>query len=226
MATIGPLLRSAGRRLSPAWPARRCANLAQRGAVRALALGAARRWAALPAAVGLGAAWCAAPAACEAVRGADAPLAEVAGVWQLDRAASESLCPFIAGLGMPGARYVCHLVDAVAVTLRISAEEGGDAQIVDKSPFGRNVTRFALDRSEREVATRGGRKRYMLSGWPTERGGVATRCRLFQRGDGWETLMERHALPGGRLEETNTLRRPGHADIVVRRYFARVEAAL
>lgn len=123
---------------------------------------------------------------------------------------------------MPGARYVCRLVDAVSVTLRISLEADGDAQIVDKSVFGRNVTRFALNGSEREVATRGGRKKFMLSGWPNpSRNGVVTRCRLFQRGDGWETLMERRVLADGRLEETNVLRRPELPDVVVRRYFAR-----
>lgn len=181
----------------------------------------------LAAALGLGAcAWGAALAAreasCEAVPAAgDARLAPVLGVWQLDRAASESLCPFIGGLGTPGARYVCRLVDAVSVTLRISLEDDGEAQIVDKSVFGRNVTRFPLDGAEKEVATRGGRKKFMLSGWRTSRGGVAIRCRLFQRGDGWETLMERHVMQDGRLEELNILRRPGHEDVVVRRYFSR-----
>jgi hypothetical protein len=134
---------------------------------------------------------------------------------------------------MPGARYICRIVDAVTVTLRISVEADRVAaaapavasptcQIVDKTIFGRNVTRFCLDRSETEAATRGGRKKYMLSGWQTDRGGVVIRCRLFQRGSGWETLMERTVLPDGRLEELNTLRRPEQPDVVVRRYFERV----
>ncbi|KAJ1631139.1 hypothetical protein T492DRAFT_998323 [Pavlovales sp. CCMP2436] len=144
------------------------------------------------------------------------------GVWLQIKPACESLCPFIEGLGMPGARYVCGIVDAVQVTLRISLADGDMCEIVDKTIFGRNSTRVQLGGGEVEAATRGGRKRYMLSGWRSEQNGVGIKCRLFQRGDGWETLMERRVMPDGRLEESNTLRRPGLPDVVVRRYFSKV----
>jgi hypothetical protein len=182
------------------------------------------------AAIGLG--WLALPprpigAACEALpspheTAAPSSLGRLEGVWQQDKPACESLCPFIAGLGMPGAQYVCPIIDAVSVTLRISCDEHGEAQIVDKTVFGRNVTSFKLDRSEAEVATRGGRKRFMISGWRDGPDAVVTRCRLFQRGEGWETLMARTVLADGRLEETNVLRRPSQPDVTVRRYFTRV----
>lgn len=185
----------------------------------------------------LGLSWLALPprpigaASCEALpppprEKARLNLGQLKGVWQQETHACESLCPFIAGLGMPGAQYVCPLIDAVSVTLRISCDDArGEAQIVDKTVFGRNETRFKLDRSEEEVATRGGRKRFMMSGWLDGPDTIVIRCRLFQRGDGWETLMARTVLPDGRLEELNVLRRPSQPDVTVRRYFTRVAGA-
>lgn len=153
----------------------------------------------------------------------------VCGVWVQDQAQRESLCPFIGGLGMPAAPFVCRLVDRVTITLRISVEPSPDGpvlQVVDKSIFGRNVTRAVLGGAEAEQATRGGRKKYMLSAWRGEHDAVFIRCRLFQRGPGWETLMERRVQPDGSLVEINTLRSPGEDDVVVRRYFVRTPEVL
>jgi hypothetical protein len=61
------------------------------------------------------------------------------GVWLQDKPACESLCPFLDGLGMPGARYACKIVDAVVVTLRISLEDGDLLEIVDKTILGQST---------------------------------------------------------------------------------------
>ena len=45
-------------------------------------------------------------------------------------------------------------------------------------------------------------------------------CRLFQRGEGWSTRMERY-VEGGRLVERNVLTRPGQEDVVVVRSLLR-----
>jgi hypothetical protein len=96
------------------------------------------------------------------------------------------------------------------------------------------VTDVTTDGEETEKATKTGRKRYMLSGAVDVASGAATavvRCRLFQRGDGWETRQERSlcaAAAGdasgapGRLLERNVLVRPGKEDVVVNRYFTKV----
>lgn len=151
-----------------------------------------------------------------------APVEALLGVWVQDKAACESLCPFLAGLGMPGAKAICRLVDAVTVTLRMSLDGDGTLEIVDKTIFGRNSTRVLPGGEEQRVTTRGGRKQYMLSGTLSPEGVATIRCRLFQRGDGWETVMRRHVASDGRLVELNTLRRPGEADVHVTRYFTRV----
>ena len=52
-------------------------------------------------------------------------------------------------------------------------------------------------------------------------------CRLFQRGPGWETRQERalvHQHDGAvRLRERNVLQRPGEEDVVVDRFFEKVQ---
>lgn len=55
---------------------------------------------------------------------------------------------------------------------------------------------------EVEKATKTGRKRYMLSGWvdvapDTGDATSVVRCRLFQRGEGWETRQERSLCGAG-----------------------------
>lgn len=84
-------------------------------------------------------------------------------------------------LGVPS--FVCPLVDALKVTYRISVAESLQITIVDKTVFGRNSTQVGMHsdalvpshsalRNRRQVilggeevmrATRGGRKRFMLS---------------------------------------------------------------
>ena len=158
--------------------------------------------------------------------GAACPL-WLTGVWKQDKSRSESLAPFLAGL-MPAylSRIAGPLADNLSVTLRIACLSPDQLEIVDKTALGRNATRVTLDGSEHERATRNGRKRFMLSGEMTEAGQTSViRCRLFQRGEGWETRMERSlsSVDPRVLVEKNILERPGHEPVVVRRYFNKTD---
>ena len=159
--------------------------------------------------------------------------AGLVGVWTQDMAACESLSPFLTGLGVPS--FVHPIVDALHTALHITSSDddpGGDGPgqvcIVDFTLFGANTTSVPLDGSEARKATRGGRKQFMLSGCVTPAAAgeeeppvLVITCRLFQRGEGWATRMERSLLPDGRLLELNVLTRPDEEDVVVRRYFRR-----
>jgi hypothetical protein len=148
----------------------------------------------------------------------DCPTA-ICGVWQQDKSKCESLCAFLAGLGMPAAlQYVaCPIADNTTVTLRISCPEPGSLEIVDKTAFGRNATRVPTDGSETEKFTKAyvlasnplglghgsprglrssltcGRRKvpYMLSA-TTSPDRAVLHCRLVSRGPGWHTRQERY----------------------------------
>lgn len=146
------------------------------------------------------------------------------GVWSQDMAACESMGPFLQGLGVPW--FVWPIVDQLHTALHITAPAPGALQIVDQTLFGKNTTSVDLDGSEVSKKTRGGRKSFMLSGHVTSETqpndcAVIT-CRLFQRGEGWSTRMERY-VEGGRLIERNVLTRPGEQDVVVVRHFIRAD---
>ena len=160
------------------------------------------------------------------------------GVWSLDKGASESLCEFMGGLFNPYVgRAACLVADAQQVTLRIACGAGASTanrlSVVDKTSFGRNETEVTLDGVERPTATRGGRKTFMLSGSRKlheieTRGAEAAviRCRLHQRGDGWETRQERFVSPDdpNTLVERNVLERPDKPPIVSTRLFRKDQA--
>ena len=98
-------------------------------------------------------------------------------------------------------------------------------RIEDKTAFSsRNVTEVTCDGVETEKASKTGRKRFYLSGAtaPDSKTSVV-KCRLFQRGEGWETRQERRAMGKNRLRERNVLVRPGEEDVIVDRFFDRVE---
>lgn len=158
--------------------------------------------------------------------GAACPL-WLTGVWKQDHARSESLAPFLAGL-MPAylSRIAGPVADQLSVTLRIACLSPDQLEIVDKTALGRNATTVTLDGSEHERATRNGRKRFMLSGDMADGGQTSViRCRLFQRGEGWETRMERSLSAGDPrvLVEKNILERPGQEPVVVTRYFSKTD---
>jgi hypothetical protein len=156
-------------------------------------------------------------------------LEEICGCWAQDVDACESMGPFLQGLGVPW--FATKLVDLLHTSLRIATlEEGRRLLIVDTTLFGENQTLVALDGSEVEKTTRGGRKKFMLSGWASRdesgAGCAVIACRLFQRGDGWSTRMERFVQADGRLVERNILARPLEPDVVVTRVFRRTAQEL
>jgi len=171
--------------------------------------------------------------------------AALVGTWRIDARRSESLCPFVVGLGVP--KVACPAIGLLErtteLTISCPAAEPGEADrivIEDKTALSaRNVTAVTLDGAEVERATKTGRRRFMLSGAtraaptdPREAGGLSSEtavvtCRLFQRGPGWATRQERalvRAEDGAvRLRERNVLTRPNEPDVVVDRFFRRKE---
>jgi hypothetical protein len=71
-----------------------------------------------------------------------------------------------------------------------------------------------------KTSTRGGRKSFMLSGLSVNNTAII-KCRLHQRGNGWETRQERFVDENNNkvLVERNVLERPNEEPIVVIRYF-------
>lgn len=133
------------------------------------------------------------------------------------------MCPFLEGLGMPASiRWAaCPIVDAMKTTLRISCPAEGTLEIVDKTAFGRNVTRVPTDGTEEERLTKGRGKKFMLSAETTDQF-LSVNCRLISRGPGWHTRSERRlADDGASLIETHVLVRPGSEDVVINRHFVR-----
>mmetsp|Transcript_88742 Transcript_88742/g.215121 ORF Transcript_88742/g.215121 Transcript_88742/m.215121 type:complete len:283 (-) Transcript_88742:7-855(-) len=143
------------------------------------------------------------------------------GGWRQDWANSESLGPFLRGLGVPG--FAVILVDAIKTDLNISCEDN-KLMVVDKTIFGTNTTEVVLGGEEVERSTRTGRKTFMLSGFEDADGRLTVQCRLFQRGPGWVSQQSWRVREDGLLEERMLLKRPGEDDIVVHRLFARLGA--
>lgn len=138
------------------------------------------------------------------------------GEWRQDCAHSESLGPFLRGLGVPG--FAVRLVDAIKTDLSISCD-GNVLVVVDKTLFGKNTTEVTLGAEEVERSTRTGRKKFMLSGFEDAEGWLTVQCRLFQRGPGWLSQQSWKVREDGVLEEQMLLKRPGEEDVVVRRLF-------
>ena len=146
---------------------------------------------------------------------------ELSGTWVEDKSRGDTLCAFVTPLGVP--RVVCPLIDAIRTTLTISCDADGlGVTIVDKTTFSSaNETHVRFDGEEMERTTRGGRKKFMLSGG-CEAAAATVTCRLFQRGDGWLTKQVREVMPDGNtLRERNILQRPDSPDVVVDRFFTR-----
>eukprot|EP00441_Pelagodinium_beii_P026875 CAMPEP_0197681282 /NCGR_PEP_ID=MMETSP1338-20131121/94672_1 /TAXON_ID=43686 ORGANISM="Pelagodinium beii, Strain RCC1491" /NCGR_SAMPLE_ID=MMETSP1338 /ASSEMBLY_ACC=CAM_ASM_000754 /LENGTH=261 /DNA_ID=CAMNT_0043262601 /DNA_START=21 /DNA_END=803 /DNA_ORIENTATION=- len=141
-----------------------------------------------------------------------------AGQWRQVSSQSDSLAPFLLGLGVPS--FAVLFVDAILTDLDISCD-GRLLRVTDKTFFGSNTTEVVLGEAEVEKATRTKRKRFMLSGFEHE-GRLVVQCRLFQRGEGWFSQQMWMVRPDGMLEERMVLQRPGEADIVVTRMFRRL----
>jgi len=149
--------------------------------------------------------------------GVTGPRAE-AGQWRQVSSQSESLAPFLLGLGVPS--FAVFFVDAIMTDLDISCD-GPLLRVTDKTWFGANTTEAVLGGAEVEKTTRTKRKRFMLSGFENE-GRLVVQCRLFQRGEGWLSQQSWKVRPDGMLEERMVLKRPGEVDVVVTRVFRRL----
>jgi len=154
---------------------------------------------------------------------------ELQGKWRVDKASSATLCPFVVGLGVP--KFLCPAIALLERTteLTISCVAGANAQnairIVDKTALSsKNVTQVTLDGVETKTKSKTGRKEYMLSGTVCgdDKNTSVVTCRLFQRGDGWETRQERTLMNENKLRERNVLVSPGKKDVGVDRFFDRV----
>ena len=152
---------------------------------------------------------------------------ELQGRWRIDPKTSSALCPtFLRELGVPS--ILCPAVALLerSTEITITCLEGSQRmRIEDKTALSpRNVTEVSLDGVEVEKATKTGRKRFMLSGAVSGSAPATSivRCRLHQRGSGWETRQERTLLEKERMRERNVLVRPGHEDVTVDRFFTRI----
>ena len=152
---------------------------------------------------------------------------ELEGRWRVDKASSQTLCPFVVGLGVP--RFACPAIGLLErtteLTIRCTGPDDRAIRIEDKTAFSsRNVTEVTCDGVETEKASKTGRKRFYLSGATAPDSNTSVvKCRLHQRGEGWETRQERRAVGENRLRERNVLVRPGEEDVIVDRFFDRVE---
>lgn len=121
----------------------------------------------------------------------------------------------------------CPLVDAIRTELRIACDEDGKGMtITDKTTFSSaNATSVRFGEDAVEKTTRGGRKKFRLSGDVVDGGRTSLiTCELFQRGPGWYTEQRRFIdEKTGKLVERNVLKRPGEPDVVVDRYFVKKE---
>lgn len=144
------------------------------------------------------------------------------GLWRQDSSRSDSLAPFLGGLGVP--RFAVFLVDAIRTDLDISCA-GNELTVIDKTLFGKNTNAMTLGGEETECSTKTGRKKFMLSGFEDAEGRLTVQCRLFQRGEGWFTRQSWAVLPDGTLEEQMILQRPDQENVVVTRIFTRIGEA-
>jgi hypothetical protein len=150
---------------------------------------------------------------------------ELEGRWRVDKTNSQTLCPFVCGLGVP--KLACPAIGLLERTTELTITCTSDdraIRIEDKTAFSsRNVTEVTCDGVETEKASKTGRKRFYLSGDVVDKKTSVVTCRLFQRGDGWATRQERTVVGANRLRERNVLARPGEEDVVVDRFFDRVK---
>lgn len=155
----------------------------------------------------------------EVVQGA----VSVNGQWLQDTTNSESMMPFLAGLGVP--RIAAFVVDNVTTTLEIKCvqevEGGLKLTAVNRTIFGPDTTELTLFAPEVEKLTRGGRKTYMISG-VADTCSLTINCRMFQRGDGWNTKQRWEVMEDGKLKEQMILIAPGQEEVVVTRLFNRI----
>ena len=119
------------------------------------------------------------------------------------------------------------VTDAAHTTLRISCPTLQSLEVIDKSLLGRNSTAVSLDGAEVLKDTKNKRKQFMLSG--TMAGATSViKCRLHERGPGWETRQERflHPEEPKTMVERNVMVSPGQPDRITVRYFTKMDEVI
>merc|ERR1711865_109797 len=144
------------------------------------------------------------------------------GEWRQYGARSESLGPFLKGLGVPG--FAVFLVDALSTDLTISVT-GRQLEVIDKTTFGANTTSVTLGADELERSTKTGRKKFMISAYELPPQQLVVQCRLFQRGEGWFTRQTWAVDSDGFLVEKMQLVRPDEEDVTVVRTYRRLRSS-
>ena len=93
------------------------------------------------------------------------------GEWRRWKEESESLGPFLKGIGAPA--IATFFVDAILIKndLSIQLDENNKLEVTDKTLLGSNVTKVELGAEEVERSTRTGRKKFMLSAFESETDG-------------------------------------------------------
>lgn len=143
------------------------------------------------------------------------------GEWRQYGARSESLGPFLKGLGVPG--FAVVMVDLLSTDLSIQVA-GSTLKVTDTTAFGANKTEVELGAPEVEKSTKTGRKKFMMSGFE-DGAGLAVQCRLFQRGEGWYTKQTWEVDEEGFLKESMQLQRPLEDDVTVVRTYRRLRSS-
>ena len=147
------------------------------------------------------------------------------GEWRRWKEESESLGPFLKGIGAPA--IATFFVDAILIKndLSIKINEDDILEVTDKTLLGSNVTKVGLGAEEVERSTRTGRKKFMLSAFESVTEGsdrITVQCRLFQRGPGWYTQQSWIVDRDDILREQMVLKRDKDCDIVVKRSYKRL----
>jgi len=147
------------------------------------------------------------------------------GEWRRWKEESESLRPFLKGIGVP--TIATFFVDAILIKndLSIKIDEDNLLEVTDKTLLGPNVTKVQLGAKEVERSTRTGRKKFMLSAFESKTEGsdrITVQCRLFQRGPGWYTQQSWIVDRDDILREQMVLKRDKDCDIVVKRSYKRL----
>ena len=147
------------------------------------------------------------------------------GEWRRWKEESQSLAPFLKGLGAPS--FATFFVDAILIKndLLITLSDDNVLQVTDKTLLGSNVTKVELGAEEVERSSRTGRKKFMLSAFESKVNGVdyiTVQCRLFQRGPNWYTQQSWNVDEEDVLREQMVLKRADDDDIIVHRAYKRI----
>lgn len=162
------------------------------------------------------------------------------GIWRQDADRSESLGPFLCGLGMPS--FATIFVDQILADLTIQIRnfdekedgmvsiveslaeaEGRELLVVNTKTFiEKSTTKCLLEGKEVERTAKGGRKKYLLSAFE-EGARLTVQCELISRGEGWYTHQSWVVNEEGFLQEQMRLKRPNEEDVVVHRTYRRID---